>query len=141
MSAPGSWAVLHGPGAPPFAADPRKHCNPRNADEFFSPDEERGPQREAREHRAKTICRHCPLRQACRTWSITARIPYGTWGGLTEKERAAEIARRNPAVYDRREPCGTDSARRRHLARAQVCTVCRVSVGPPPTSKPKRSAA
>lgn len=89
MAAPGHHATLHGPGLPPFAGDTRMLCHLGNADEFFSPEEERGRLRVAREQRAKTICRRCPIVDDCRKWSIGARIEYGTWGGLTEKERQA----------------------------------------------------
>lgn len=75
------------PRRPEFVDDPRRACNPGNADAFFSPEEERGHQRKARETRAKTICRRCPLVDDCREWSIDAGVEYGTWGGLTEKER------------------------------------------------------
>lgn len=95
MAAPGHHATLHGPGLPPFAGDQRMRCHPGNAAEFFSPEDERGNLRAAREQRAKAICQRCPIVDACREWSIDARVPYGSWAGLTEKERAREIARRD----------------------------------------------
>jgi WhiB family transcriptional regulator, redox-sensing transcriptional regulator len=95
MAAPGHHATLHGPGLPPFTGDTRMRCHLGNADEFFSPEEERGHQRVARETRARAICRRCPLVDDCLEWSIDEQVPHGTWGGMTEKERAAEIARRD----------------------------------------------
>lgn len=85
----------HGPGLPPFAGDPRIACSPSSANEFFHPDGERGKPRWRREARAKTICYSCPLIAACAEFALTNRIEAGTWGGMSEKERAIEIRRRD----------------------------------------------
>lgn len=36
---------------------------------------------------AKAICAGCPVRATCRAYALTAREPYGIWGGLTARER------------------------------------------------------
>jgi WhiB family transcriptional regulator, redox-sensing transcriptional regulator len=33
------------------------------------------------------MCRSCPVRPECAAHALTAREPYGVWGGLTETER------------------------------------------------------
>ncbi len=55
---------------------------------FFPPHKERPEQRERREHRARAICRTCPVLEACRVEARTQR-EYGFWGGESEEERAA----------------------------------------------------
>jgi WhiB family redox-sensing transcriptional regulator len=42
-----------------------------------------------REHRAKAICRRCPVLEECREYAIEAAEPYGIWGGLSADERRA----------------------------------------------------
>lgn len=37
---------------------------------------------------AKTICRRCPVADACLNFALTEGIPSGIFGGLTEQERA-----------------------------------------------------
>jgi WhiB family redox-sensing transcriptional regulator len=54
---------------------------------FFHPDDERGPMREKREAYAKRFCQGCPVRTACLDEAFTAPQDYGTWGGLSERER------------------------------------------------------
>jgi len=67
----------------------------RDADEtlFFHPEGERGARRRSRDARAKEICARCPVLRECREQSLTVREPYGVWGGLSEDERAAILAR------------------------------------------------
>lgn len=52
---------------------------------------------------AKRICRQCPVRDMCLQDALTYREPYGVWGGLDEKERAALRQRlglpAGPAAY------------------------------------------
>lgn len=36
---------------------------------------------------AKTVCRGCPVREACLDWAMTHPDTHGIWGGLTEGER------------------------------------------------------
>jgi hypothetical protein len=37
---------------------------------------------------AISICRRCPIREACAMEAIGAKIPYGIFGGMGVKERA-----------------------------------------------------
>jgi WhiB family redox-sensing transcriptional regulator len=55
---------------------------------FFPPTyPERKEDRDAREARAKAICRECPVRMECLDYAVRIREPHGIWGGLTESER------------------------------------------------------
>lgn len=54
---------------------------------FFHPDGERDPSRGRRVDRAKAICARCPVREPCLAHSLDAEEPYGTWGGVDERER------------------------------------------------------
>lgn len=58
---------------------------------FFHPPNERGEEREARINNAKTICRTCPVADECLTHALAIPEPYGTWGGLSEDERADRL--------------------------------------------------
>jgi len=71
-------------------------CRGADPNIFFHPEGERGPAREARERAAKEICSSCPVRVTCAEHAIAVREPYGVWGGLSEDEREAIIARRLP---------------------------------------------
>jgi WhiB family redox-sensing transcriptional regulator len=59
---------------------------------FFHPEGERGATRRARAEAAKAICRTCPVMMECRAKSLRTREQYGTWGGLSEDERARVLA-------------------------------------------------
>lgn len=61
---------------------------------FFHPDGERGRARARREALAKQICRSCPVLLACRRHAFEVDEPYGTWGGMSETDRAAHGTRR-----------------------------------------------
>jgi WhiB family transcriptional regulator, redox-sensing transcriptional regulator len=67
----------------------------RDADEalFFHPEGERGAARRLRDARARQICSACPVLRECREQSLQVREPYGVWGGLSEDERGAILAR------------------------------------------------
>jgi len=67
----------------------------RDADEalFFHPEGERGKKRRRRDLAARQVCAACPVLQQCRDQSLHVREPYGVWGGLSEDERAAMLAR------------------------------------------------
>lgn len=62
-------------------------CRGRDSAQFFHPDGERGSSRGRREAAAKSVCRACPVRAECAAHALTAREPYGVWGGFTEAER------------------------------------------------------
>jgi WhiB family redox-sensing transcriptional regulator len=59
---------------------------------FFHPEYERGHARYAREERAKTICRGCPVLEQCRRHALAVREPYGVWGAMTAEERRRALA-------------------------------------------------
>lgn len=74
----------------------RAECKDTDPDAtvFFGLDGERGPAREAREARAKAICQECAVRLQCGNYAIRNGEKHGTWGGMSEDERAAERRRR-----------------------------------------------
>ena len=83
---------------------------------FFHPEGERGSSRRRRDESAKAVCATCPVIINCREHALATHEPYGVWGGLTEEERRAQIARqeqrhRDPPVAGGR--CGTASRPRR----------------------------
>ena len=48
---------------------------------------------------AKEVCRDCPVRVECLSWSLAVGMPNGVLGGLDEWERDALIRRtRHPAT-------------------------------------------
>jgi WhiB family redox-sensing transcriptional regulator len=51
----------------------------------------------AAQHRAKSVCRGCPVRTECLADALDNRVEFGVWGGLTERERRA-LLRRRPHV-------------------------------------------
>ena len=51
----------------------------------------------AEQHRAKAVCLGCPVRSECLAEALDARLQWGVWGGLTERERRA-VLRRRPNV-------------------------------------------
>ena len=61
---------------------------------FFHPENERGPSRVRRERAAKQVCASCPVTQACLSWALRTREPYGVWGGKSTEERAQLIRAR-----------------------------------------------
>ncbi|MCD2191869.1 WhiB family transcriptional regulator [Actinomycetospora endophytica] len=80
---------------------------------FFHPDGERDPRRSRRVDRAKQICARCPVRGPCFSHSLSAEEPYGTWGGVDERERVAILRRRRgarTAAGGHYRPAGRDDA-------------------------------
>ena len=45
--------------------------------------------------KAKAVCDGCPVRSECLDYAIANREPFGVWGGMTTRERVAEIDRRH----------------------------------------------
>lgn len=43
---------------------------------------------------AREICATCPVVDRCATAAVSAREPFGVWGGLTPRERGVPGARR-----------------------------------------------
>lgn len=64
-------------------------CRGADSSVFFHPDGERGRARAMREHRAKAVCRECPVLAQCREHALAVGEVYGIWGGMSESERAA----------------------------------------------------
>ena len=60
--------------------------------ELFYP--ERGQSAEP----AKDICRRCPVKDKCLSWSLAKRERFGVWGGVSEPERQRLLSRKNAAV-------------------------------------------
>jgi WhiB family redox-sensing transcriptional regulator len=74
-------------------------CRGLDTEQFFHPDNERGPRRVAREAAAKAVCARCPVIRECAEHALRAREPYGVWGGLSESERDEILSgRRTPAA-------------------------------------------
>jgi WhiB family transcriptional regulator, redox-sensing transcriptional regulator len=48
----------------------------------------------AAQHKAKTVCRACPVRTECLADALDNNVEFGVWGGLTERERRALLRRR-----------------------------------------------
>jgi WhiB family redox-sensing transcriptional regulator len=76
----------------------RAACRHVDSGIFFSPEGERGPERDAREARAKAICARCPVIGPCAAYAVQHDERYGVWGGLSERERAALRLRRHLAL-------------------------------------------
>lgn len=53
--------------------------------------------RGAAQRAATVICRHCPVQVECLADALDNRVPFGVWGGLTERERRA-LLRARPDV-------------------------------------------
>ena len=53
--------------------------------------------RGAEQRRATAICAGCPVRLDCLAEALDARLEWGVWGGLTERERRA-VLRKRPHV-------------------------------------------
>ena len=68
-------------------------CRDLPSEMFFHPDGERGPRRRNRENTAKAVCASCPVIAACRAHALAVQEPYGIWGGLSEDDRLAIIAK------------------------------------------------
>ncbi len=73
----------------------RASCRSMPDNAFFHPDGERGADRALREQQAKAVCAECPVRRECLAHALTAREPYGIWGGLGETERHRLLTRSN----------------------------------------------
>lgn len=67
----------------------RGACTKADPDLFYHPPHETGVPKERRIRAAKAVCDECPVKALCRTWALEAREDFGTWGGLSEDERAA----------------------------------------------------
>jgi WhiB family redox-sensing transcriptional regulator len=61
-------------------------CRQFDPDLFFP-----GPDGSAAD--AVKICRACPVLDECREWALDARVAFGIWGGMTERERRRVLRR------------------------------------------------
>jgi WhiB family redox-sensing transcriptional regulator len=74
----------------------RAACLPFPAVLFFGLDDNESPiDRRNREEEAKSICADCAVRGQCLEFAISAKEPYGIWGGLTELERKGSVLARS----------------------------------------------
>ena len=83
---------LPGPNADLWVWQLNGACRGADSSLFFHPEGERGPARAAREAAAKQLCARCPAIDPCRAHALSAREPYGVWGGMSESERDEELA-------------------------------------------------
>lgn len=68
-------------------------CRGAEPDVFFAPG---GTQ----EHRAKVVCRSCPVRWECLAYALRHRVEHGVWGGLTDRERRKLLNRARSHAWD-----------------------------------------
>ncbi len=73
-------------------------CRDESTEQFFHPDGERGPARQARIRAAKAICARCPVQPQCAAHALRVREPYGVWGGMSEEDRELYYSRRLPTA-------------------------------------------
>lgn len=77
-------------------------CRGTDPNLFFHPDNERSAARRERFERAKKICDSCTVKWRCAEFAIESGEDYGTWGGMSEDDRAVLLAMREggsrPAV-------------------------------------------
>jgi WhiB family transcriptional regulator, redox-sensing transcriptional regulator len=83
---------LPGPNADLWEWQLRGACRGEDSSLFFHPEGERGPSRAGREASAKRVCARCPVVELCRAHALSAREPYGVWGGMSESERDEVLA-------------------------------------------------
>lgn len=69
----------------------RAACRGVDPDVFYPASDE-----EAEE--AKSICRACPVREACLEYALANRERDGVWGGATERERRRLIRQRRKSA-------------------------------------------
>ena len=69
-------------------------CRPYDNLLFFGEEGESELERQARESKAKAICRTCPVQEPCLEFAMETNQKYGIWGALTDKERASLKRRR-----------------------------------------------
>ncbi len=65
----------------------------------------------AAQHKAAAMCRHCPVMPECGAEALDNRVPFGVWGGMTERERRA-LLRRHPEVVSWTDFLGRRANRR-----------------------------
>jgi WhiB family redox-sensing transcriptional regulator len=73
-------------------------CRGQDTQNFYHPENERGPSRVRREMRAKAVCASCPVIENCLRWALAAREPYGVWGGMSAEDRERLLTRQPVSV-------------------------------------------
>lgn len=63
----------------------------------------------AAQRAARAVCFGCPVRISCLADALDNRVPFGVWGGMTERERRA-LLRRQPDVSSWRTLLTSDDA-------------------------------
>lgn len=58
--------------------------------EYWFPDNKRGGEF------AKSICRHCPVRERCLAYSLINGETFGIWGGVDAEGRAKILGKKSP---------------------------------------------
>lgn len=84
----------------------RARCRNMDPNLFFPRDGEERGARARRERDAKAICAACPVLPSCRLHALTAREPFGVWGGTTEADRY-QISRRRASSVPRYQNSST----------------------------------
>jgi WhiB family redox-sensing transcriptional regulator len=97
MTATGQIARLPGPNFSNYEWQQSGACRHADPALFFHPERERGLARQARDHRAVAVCADCPVLLVCLRHALSAREPYGVWGGTTENQRKKIYARHRRA--------------------------------------------
>lgn len=76
----------------------RSACQGVNTEQFYTVDDfthphldgaERKAINQARQRRAKRVCRACPVVNECLTLALREQISHGIFGGLTPDERSS----------------------------------------------------
>ncbi len=62
----------------------------------------------AAQREARAVCLACPVRLDCLADALDARMDFGVWGGMTERERRALLRRRPDVVSWRTALVGAD---------------------------------
>ncbi|GAB3854359.1 WhiB family transcriptional regulator [Nocardioides maradonensis] len=63
----------------------RARCRVEDPDLFFPPGAGAASQQQM--HEARTVCRACPVADACLEFALAVDAEFGMWGGLTALER------------------------------------------------------
>ena len=69
-------------------------CVDIDAELFFHPESERGPDSRHRDSQAKRVCLACPVRVECLDVALSVREPYGIWGGTSPEDRENMLVKR-----------------------------------------------
>ncbi|GAS96665.1 transcriptional regulator WhiB [Mycolicibacterium canariasense] len=70
-------------------------CRDHDPDLFFHPDGERAESRRRRLAVAQEICATCPVKWECAGFALERGEDFGTWGGMSEADRAVLLHRQD----------------------------------------------